>query len=380
MLARIAFVLIGMQAVQVCAETIFDVEKVLAGVPPVVAQGATIALQDGQVIHRVKIENLRALLEVHKRIGEVSKLQATLAIAIHREANAFAIPLPGRNLILVTTGMMDVIGTDSGMIAALLGHEYAHHYMKHALQRALQLPEFVYGAIAIGNDVGREVGSRLVAARAANAAFGLMHASFSRQQEAEADKVGTELMSDAKYDPEGAIRFFSAMLKLYGAKPTGYSDSHPGSEERLAKAAPTVLNQSYDSIAITLKEQKNWRSLGRIVDQWLKASPDSARAWYYKGIVLKVAKRTGALAAFEKSVAYDPNFYPGRLALCIELYVAGRERDSIVCAEYIPKNELFNEYVASTFKHPVYVGGIHPQRVITAQDVKVVERLMAQDR
>ena len=360
------------------AATIFEIDKLLAGVPQVVEQGATVPLRDGTGTTLVRVDSLRAVWEVHRRLGEVSKVQATVALVVDPLVNAVAIPLPRSNLILITTGILEMVGTDTGMIAAVLGHEYAHHYMKHSFERVMKMPEFVYGATAVGRSTAKETGSPHLATRAATTAFGLMQASFSRKQEAEADKVGTELMSDGRYDPAGITRLINALLQRYGGQPTGYFDSHPGLQERLAKAAPTVLNQRYDGQAEELKDQRKWKELGQLVDQWLKSNPDSARAWYFKGAVLKATKRPGALAAFEKAALYDPNLQPARLALCIELYAAGRERDSLVCAEYLHRNEMFDEYVAKTFKHPVHVGGIHPAPVVTEQDLSIVQQAMQQ--
>lgn len=369
------------QSAQLRAATIFDVEKTLAAPPTVTPQGNMAVLQNGQSVHHVRIDYLKNLVDAHKRIGSVAKTQANVALAINTQPNAAAIPIAGRNVILISTAMLELIGTDGDMMAALLGHEYAHLYMKHSLKTVMNLPDFVYGAVAVGSQVGTRTGNEKAAGQAARAAFGLMGASFSRQQEVEADRVGTELMSEAKYDPEGTVRLMNAMLKLQGSRPTGYFDSHPGFEERLARAAPTVLNQRFDTVALTLKEQKNWKTLSHTVDHWLKVSPDSARGWYYKGTVLKATKREGSLAAFEKAVAYDPGFEPGRLALCVELHAAGRELESLICSEYLPRGAPQNEYEASTFQHNVYVSGMNDAgRQITALDVLIVQQLMGRKK
>ncbi len=319
----------------------------------------------------------RNLADVHRRIGSSSKIPATLALTIDRQPNASAIPLAKRNVILVTTAMLDVIGTDADMAAAMLGHEYAHLSMKHSLKRVANLPDFVYGAVAVGNAVGQNTGDRAAAVSAAQNAFNLMGASFSREQEIEADRVGTELMSGAKFDPDGTLRLMNVMLKLMGSRPTGYLDSHPGFEERIARAEPTVLNQRFDVVALTLMEAKNWKALGRIVDNWLRVNPESARAWYYRGAALKASGRAGSLEAFRNAMRYDPEFQPGRVALCVELFADGREMESLMCSELIPRGELFDQYVAQTFQHPVHVSGMHDNgRVITALDVMIVQQLM----
>jgi hypothetical protein len=170
--------------------------------------------------------------------------------------------------------------------------------------------------------------------------------------------VGTELLSSARYDPNGVIKLFNTFLKLKGARAASYLDTHPGFEERLARAAPTVVNTQNDATAAALVSQKNWKGLNDLVEPWLKANPDSARGWYYKGVALRGLRRAGALPAFEKAVAYDQNFAKGWLALCVELYRHDRQHESLTCSERIPRGELHDEYIAKTFQHPVFVGGL----------------------
>jgi tetratricopeptide (TPR) repeat protein len=196
---------------------------------------------------------------------------------------------------------------------------------------------------------------------------------FSRKQESEADKVGVEFLARAKYVPDSALRLLDTFVKLTGGRATGYLDSHPGFQERLANAAPTVKNQQYDVVAAELVAQKRWKNLAALVDEWQQANPDSAGGWYYRGLALRGQRRAGALAAFEKSAASDPNFASGRLELCVELYRQGRERDSIMCSEYLPRGEAQEEYEARTFQHPVIVGGFAPRPGLSALGAQVIE-------
>jgi len=376
-LVVVTMIFTGGQISRASAQTLFDVRKLLEDIPLVIPMGSVYTLNDGDEIYEIQVDVIKALGEVHSRIGLVAKVGATLAIVVDPSPQAMAIPFHGKNLIIVTTGMLDIVGSDKSMMAALVGHEYAHLLRRHSFQRALQIPTFVYGAVSVGREVSRRTGSRYSASKAAQVTYSVLKASFSREQEVEADKVGTELMSEANFNPDGASRLISELIKHFGGRSTGYFDSHPGLMERLANAAPTVLNQRYDSIAVELSKRKDWRELRGVVDRWIKASPESARAWYYQGILHKRSKRPSmALAAFDKSVNYDPHFIPGRLALCIELYEAKKEMESLVCSEYLPKNEVFDEFVAKTFKHVVHVGGFIPRKNITEQDVKIVNQIM----
>jgi len=374
-LGGIAVVVSFLHGAPLLAATIFNVEKVLAEPPRQTDQGAIAVLQDGGGTHYIKYDSLRALADAHKRIGAVAKVHTDLALTIERSPNAHAVPLAGRNVILVSTSMLDLIGTDGDMMAALMGHEYAHLQLKHSLSRVMNLPDLVYGAVAVGEAVSQSTGSQKAAVSAAQTTFGLNASAFSREQEVEADRVGTELMSGAKYKPEGMVRLLQAMLKAFGSRPTGYFDSHPGFEDRIARAEPTVLNQRFDTAAADLAGKKNWKMLSRVTHDWLKVAPESARAWYYQGLVLKATKREGSLQAFRNAVAYDPNFEPGRFALCVALHADGRELESLMCSEYLPRGRL-EEYQASTFQHNVYVAGMIPSREITALDVQIVQQVM----
>jgi len=356
------------------AATLWNVEKLVKN-NITLETGKPVALPEGAGLTSVRIEYLRALFEAYRRIGDVSKANAELALVVDRAPNAKA--YFGQRLIVVTTGMLDIIGTDPNMIAAVLGHEFAHLSLRHAVERVMNLPAIVYGGVAVANSVSQRTQDNTAAARAGVMAIGLMAASFSRRQEAEADKVGVEFMSRAKYDPDGVLRLLDKFVQLAGAKETGYLDSHPGFAERLANAAPTVKNQQYDMVAATLAGQKRWKPLAALADQWVATNPASAGAWYYRGLALRGMRRPGALAAFEKSAAYDPNFTNGRLELCVELYRQKRERDSVICSEAIPTGDLHDEYEARTFQHPVIAAGLTSGPTIGTTSAQLLQDVAA---
>ena len=57
--------------------------------------------------------------------------------------------------------------------------------------------------------------------------------SFSRDQEREADALGVGWMVDAGYDPDGAIRLWTKMLRSQGDSPLVFLNTHPNPSERL---------------------------------------------------------------------------------------------------------------------------------------------------
>lgn len=179
---RIGLCLAFSHSVPGWAATIFDVEKIMTAVPKVAGQANLLLLQGEKNFHPVRLDYLRTLAEARKRFGGVSKLSASLDFVVESKPNAYAIPLAGRNVILLSTGMLELIGQDSGMAAALLGKAYGHLYVKHSSRMVSNLPNPVYGPVAIGNNAGRQTGARHAAADAASTAFGLRGASFIREE------------------------------------------------------------------------------------------------------------------------------------------------------------------------------------------------------
>jgi hypothetical protein len=56
---------------------------------------------------------------------------------------------------------------------------------------------------------------------------------FSRKQEAEADRVGLELMAKAGYDPHAAVRVWKKMASMNQQQPPEWLSTHPSHESRI---------------------------------------------------------------------------------------------------------------------------------------------------
>ncbi len=154
--------------------------------------------------------------------------------------NAFA--LPSGN-VYITRGLL-ALANDTSEVAGVMAHEIGHVTARHAVQRAEQMKR---------QQLITEVSSRFQdAKRGAQVrdSTSLTLASFSREQELEADRIGVMTIAKAGYDPYGASRFLASLERstamraaLLGQNSTANDSlmsTHPATPERIARAVATA--------------------------------------------------------------------------------------------------------------------------------------------
>lgn len=151
--------------------------------------------------------------------------------------NAFA--LPSGNLY-VTRGLL-ALATDASEAAAVMAHEIAHVTLRHSALRAEREREAALISQAATVIQNKQKGEEVRSSQR------LSVASFSRQQELDADATGVRVIARAGYDPYGASRFLTALGRstelraaLYGKKKSSLDydimSTHPSTPDRVAKA------------------------------------------------------------------------------------------------------------------------------------------------
>lgn len=150
--------------------------------------------------------------------------------------NAFA--LPSGNLY-VSRGLLE-LANDSSEVAAVMAHEIGHVTARHASARAEREKQAALIAEAATVIQSRQKGEEVETNQR------LSFASFSRQQEIEADKIGVNVIARAGFDPFGAARFLTSLgrstalrAELLGQKSPDKPDilaTHPATPERIAQA------------------------------------------------------------------------------------------------------------------------------------------------
>jgi predicted Zn-dependent protease len=154
------------------------------------------------------------------------------------EINAYAMP---GGKIMVYEGIVKRLNLNDDEIAAIMGHEISHALREHSRERvsrqyAQQLA--IGGAAAI---VGVDANVADLANTIATVTFQL---PCSREQEAEADIVGLELMARAGYDPNAAVSLWEKMLAAERQQPPEFLSTHPAPKTRiegLRALVPKVL-------------------------------------------------------------------------------------------------------------------------------------------
>ncbi len=142
------------------------------------------------------------------------------------DVNAYCMP---GGKIMVYTGLIDQLNATDDELAAVIGHEIAHALREHSRERMSQeyAQQLALAGIAIATGAGDT--TMQLANQVAAVTFTLPH---SRAQEAEADRIGLELMARAGYDPNAAVSLWQKMDKLGGSRAEFFS-THPSSESRI---------------------------------------------------------------------------------------------------------------------------------------------------
>ena len=137
--------------------------------------------------------------------------------------------MPGGKIV-VYTGIIDTLKLTDGELAAVMGHEIAHALKEHSRERASQSTLQNIGVVLASSTLGlKKEGSEMLG-MAAQLTFGL---PFSRKHETEADRMGTELMARAGYDPYEAVNVWKKMASLSSEQPPELLSTHPSHETRI---------------------------------------------------------------------------------------------------------------------------------------------------
>jgi predicted Zn-dependent protease len=210
------------------------VNAVTADNKPASEEHARIVAAYGGIYHDAKVEQTIARI-VGRVVAASDKPEQGYRITILNAPAVNAFALQG-GYLYVTRGLL-ALASDSSEIAAVLGHEIGHITANHAIQRENKARNALIVS-RVATDVLDDNSGKLALASTQRTL-----ASFSRQQELEADAIGIRTIGKAGYDPYAAARFLGAMAHFanyrsaLGAavadKRPDFLATHPSTPERV---------------------------------------------------------------------------------------------------------------------------------------------------
>ena len=147
------------------------------------------------------------------------------------DVNAFA--LPG-GAIFVNLGTVQAAQTEA-QLAGVIAHEISHVVLRHATcnMKKQQTPGLVAGLGSIASRIllGDSAAGQISQA-AIGTGFGLYGLRMSRDDEKQADLLGTDILYNSGYDPRGLPQFFEIIQAKYGSGGAQLLTDHPNPGNR----------------------------------------------------------------------------------------------------------------------------------------------------
>ncbi len=235
--------------------------------------------------------------------GIVGKLNAVssdpgraYSITVLNSPNINAFALPG-GFLYVTRGLL-ALANDSAEVAAVLAHEMGHVKANHGIERQ-QREE---AAELAGRVVTEVLATDTTAARAALARGRLNLASFSRNQELQADAMGIKQTGDAGYDSYAAARFLKAMDSFssfrnafQASNPNlDFLASHPAAPQRVELARRHASAFGPPGTGVTDRDRYLAGIDGMLFGDTASEGYVRGRTFYHPGLGITFGCRTGS--------------------------------------------------------------------------------------
>ena len=162
-------------------------------------------------------------------------------IVVFKDDSANAFALPGRK-IGVNSGLLKV-AKNQDQLATVIGHEVAHVLAHHSNERVSQqfAVDQSLGLVSALASPQTETGRTMMGLLGVGTQYGILM-PYGRTQEAEADRLGLELMAKAGFNPAESITLWRNMSAAGGAQPPEFLSTHPSHSTRITGLSAILPN------------------------------------------------------------------------------------------------------------------------------------------
>jgi predicted Zn-dependent protease len=335
---------------------------------PISVDEALTAVNDEKILWRRALEEQKLIdnsgwlyrndaLEIY--LNEVAaKLQAytgspdiafQIKIINDPNLNAFAFP---NGAIYIHTGVLARMDNEA-QLAALLAHEMTHCTHRHSLRVLKTLKDRPRCMAAVQQSVEKiSMAQDLVRVLGVNGSMAAV-TGYTREFEAEADRVGLDLMAKAGYDPRQALNLFEHLrqeIEIEGIKEPFFFGTHPSVQQRIENAERWLATEYSAQHSGLIKSDIFRLKLGKLVldnakldlrigrfyiarrgvEKFLHTNPNDAGAYYLLGEIFRQHGRPedmpNAIKQYEKAIVLDPLFPAPHKAMGLMHYKEGQQR------------------------------------------------------
>lgn len=203
---------------------------------------------------------MNAIVERIHRVSHRSKMRTDFTLLNTSMNNAFAIP----GHVYATRGFVAQLDNEA-QFAAVMAHEMAHVSSLHtARQMSTSLLTNLGLGLAAQAAGDSTAGKGLITA--GQVGVTLLGLSYSREQERQADRVGTYYMALAGWDPREAISMQKLLASMNENEPTfvdKYLSTHPPADNRIREIRAVIQQKN-------LRDSENMQGDGVFADRWDK--------------------------------------------------------------------------------------------------------------
>ena len=279
--------------------------------------------------------------------AEVTDLQIRVKVIQNAYLNAFAYP---NGIIYIHTGLLARMDNEV-QLAAVLAHEIIHVTRRHALRAFRHFKDRRSFLTHIQQALRTHTGLQKLAGNVGFTGSLAAVSGYARELEAEADRLGIELMIRAGYDPKDALSLFEHLISE--CEPEGSEEPFFfGKRARVREQIDQLRNLADDRYPPKGAANKNTElflaKLGRLyldnarldirlgrfqaarrgIEKFLRIKPDNTRAYFLLGESYRQQGQDSdlskALVHYNRAIILDPKFAAPHKAIGLIHYKKGQ--------------------------------------------------------